>query len=86
MTDKVVTAHGLEFTITLDEERAYGPGNGEDACFTPDEIRILEKLATEGGKLPMSFSRAVHAVKFILGGEVVTIRTPRRSVLESIRK
>lgn len=61
--------HGLTFYVTNDTESVTRPADGR-AVFTVSETRLLQR-AVPGKKLPPELSKAIHAVKRILGGEVV---------------
>lgn len=68
--DQTFEAHGLEFIVTRDEDRAEQSYTEGKAIFTRDEVSALRKLADKTGKIPKELSIALHSVKRILGGLV----------------
>lgn len=69
--EKTFIAHGREFVVTTDAEKAQGPTDGR-AVFSTGEIARLKKAAGSG-KIPKALSLALHDVKSILGGGVSDI-------------
>lgn len=65
--DRGFVAHGLQFIVTGDPEKACKDGTGF-AMFSHREVMRLRR-SVKGGKLPPELSRILHSVKRILGGE-----------------